>query len=325
MWKYWVSYVLSLILGGSLFLLLVWVFKPAEFPFTRQTVDAPVPSYLTLINNKEVRFLDLWTPIIKTIYGADLAGPQVSAKAVLMFDTTTGKTLYDKNPRERLPMASLTKIMTAIIALENRLPDDKYIVTPSDVVGEDSMGLSPGETVGFQDLLYGLLLPSGNDAAETLATNFPEGRKAFINAMNQKAKALGLTDTHFTNPSGLQGDGDQYTTPYDLLIITRYALENFPLFAKVVSTYEHDIPATETHKFYRLINETNLLTTYKGVKGVKTGYTPEAGYCLVTYLDYKSHKIIGILLGSEDRRDEMKNLLDFSLRSLKIIPPLFPR
>ena len=139
--------------------------------------------------------------------------------------------------------------------------------------------------------------------------------------MNDKAKALGLTDTNFTNPSGLQGDGDQYTTAYDLLVITRYALDNFPLFREVVKTYEYDIPATSTHKAFHLFNETNLITSYPGVKGVKTGYTPEAGYCLVTYLDYKGHKIIGIILGSENRREEMRNFLDYSLNKLNVDPP----
>jgi D-alanyl-D-alanine carboxypeptidase len=139
--------------------------------------------------------------------------------------------------------------------------------------------------------------------------------------MNDKAKALGLTDTHFDNPTGLQGDGQQYTTAYDLLVITRYALENFPLFAKIVSTANYDLQETSSHKAYSLYNETNLLTTYPGVAGVKTGYTPEAGLCLVTYLDYGGHKIIGVLLNSENRRGEMKDLLDHALEVLGIEPP----
>ena len=96
--------------------------------------------------------------------------------------------------------------MTAIIALENKDPDDIYRVSNEDLVGENSMGLEAGEVLTLEDLLYGLMLPSGNDAAEVLANNFPGGREAFIQAMNNKAKSLGLTDTHFTNPSGLQGE-----------------------------------------------------------------------------------------------------------------------
>ena len=183
------------------------------------------------------------------------------------------------------------------------------------------MGLDVGETLSLKELLYGLMLHSGNDAAETLAGNFKGGRSAFIKAMNDKTKSLGLTDTNFTNPTGLEGDGKQFTTSYDLVVMTRYALVNFPLFGEIVSTFDYTIPQTFTHKEYDLENETNLLTSYPGVKGVKTGYTPEAGLCLVTYLDYKGHKIIAVVLGSDDRRGEMIELLDYSLKSLGITPP----
>src|SRR5690606_13265004 len=105
----------------------------------------------------------------------------------------------ERNARQKLPMASLTKIMTAIIAIENPMPSDKYVVSNAALVGENSMGLTAGEILSLNDLLYGLLLPSGNDAAEVLAANYPGGREKFILAMNQKAKSLGLTDTNFTN------------------------------------------------------------------------------------------------------------------------------
>lgn len=263
----------------------------------------------------------MWSPFIEKIQGNEKAIPNYTAKAVLMYDLSTNKTLFEHNATKKMPMASLTKIMTAIIALENRKPDDRYIVRSEDLVGEDSMGLTEGEILSLEELLYGLMLPSGNDAAEVLASNYPEGRKAFIKAMNNKAKALGVMDTQFSNPSGLQGDGAQYTTASDLLVITKYALDKFPLLSKIVSTYEYTIPATATHKAYHLFNETNLLTTYPGVKGVKTGYTPEAGLCLITLLEYKGHRIIGILLNSENRREEMKQFLDYSLRQVGITPP----
>lgn len=247
--------------------------------------------------------------------------PEVSARASLIYDLTTNKVMFGKNAKEKLPMASLTKIMTSIIALENKKKDDKYFVTKEDLVGEDSMGLEAVEVLSLKELLYGLMLHSGNDAAETLAHNFSGGRTKFIEAMNNKIKALGLADTNFTNPTGLEGDGKQYTTVYDLLVVTRYAILNFPLFAEIVSTVDYNIPQTKTHKAFYLENETNLLTSYTGVGGVKTGYTPEAGLCLVTYLEYGGHKIIGILLGSDNRRDEMKELLDYSLISQSIKPP----
>ena len=289
---------------------------------TNFSIVSPVPNFLTSFVNKQVSTLNLWLPSLKNKISADIQKPEITAESALIFDTSSQAVLYSKNPQEKLPMASLTKIMTAIIALENPKKDDKYIVSGSALVGEDSMGLDSGETLSLKELLYGLMLHSGNDAAETLADNFKGGRTAFIKAMNDKVKSLGLTQTNFTNPTGLEGDEKQFTTSYDLVVLTRYALTNFPLFNKIVSTFDYTIPQTLTHKEYDLENETNLLTSYPGVKGVKTGYTPEAGLCLVTYLDYSGHKIIAVILGSGDRRGEMIELLDYSLKSLGITPPV---
>jgi D-alanyl-D-alanine carboxypeptidase len=285
------------------------------------SVVAPLPDFLSILTNKEVSTLNLWLPSLKNRIAAKAQTPEISAQSALVFDTTTKTVLYSKDPQKKLPMASLTKIMTAIISLENKKLDDLYVVSKEDLVGEDSMDLDAGEKLSQSDLLHGMLLHSGNDAAETLATNFPDGRNAFIKAMNNKIKALGLNDTNFTNPTGFQGDGNQYTTAYDLIVETEYALSNFPLFDEVVSTFDYNIQGTATHKAFYLENETNLLTSYPGVKGVKDGYTPEAGLCLVTYLDYDGHKIIGVILGSGDRRGEMIELLDYSLKSLGITPP----
>jgi len=310
----------------AIFLVLVLGFLEIFFIFRNtdnSTYLSPLPDYLTLGKNNQVTMLDLWFPFFDKpeVQGVDTLA--TTAKSALTYDLTTEKVLFEKNPREKLPMASLTKIMTAIVSLENPKDDDKYAVIGTDLVGEDSMGLEPDEVLSLNELLHGLMLPSGNDASEVLARNSPYGREGFIKAMNDKALALGLSDTHFSNPSGLQGDGEQYTTTYDLLVITRYALENFPLFAEIVAKPEYLLPAISTHKEFTLISETNLLTTYDGVKGVKTGYTPEAGLCLVTFLDYKGHKIIGIILNSENRRMEMKELLDYSLQELNIKPPIF--
>lgn len=313
------AYVITITLLLALIIITGWLVSPL-FQTFHSSLVSPLPEFLRLTDNKEVRTLSLWFPFEESPFVKGRA-PALSATAVLMYDLATNKILYEKEAKKRVPMASLTKVMTAIIALENRRSDNEYHVTKEALVGENSMGLTQAEVLTLEELLYGLMLPSGNDAAETLAINFPTGRDAFIQAMNDKAKALGLKDTNFTNPSGLQGDGKQYTTAYDLLVITRYALDNFPLFAKVAQTASYTIPATATHKAYYLENETNLITSYPGVKGVKTGYTPEAGLCLITYLDYKGHRIVGVLLGSQNRRQEMKELLDYSLLSQNIQPP----
>ena len=179
---------------------------------TSFSVVAPLPDFLSILTNKEVSTLNLWLPSLKNRIAAKAQTPEITAASALIFDTTTKTVLYSKNPQQKLPMASLTKIMTAIVSLENTKTDDLYVVSQADLVGEDSMGLDAGEKLSQFDLLHGMLLHSGNDAAETLASNFPGGRSVFIKAMNNKIKALGLNDTNFTNPTGLQGDGNQYTT-----------------------------------------------------------------------------------------------------------------
>jgi D-alanyl-D-alanine carboxypeptidase (penicillin-binding protein 5/6) len=314
--KYLVGFIaLTLVMTDGL-----WVVYGSYFVHN-PSIKSPIPNFLMRSYNNQVDLLDFWTPVAQVAHGDSGELTDLTAESVLMYDLSENKILYEKDPTIRRPMASLTKIMTAIIALENQKPDDKYNVIKDDIVGQDSMGVTPGEVYDFQDLFYGLLLPSGNDAAEVFAHNYPLGRAGFVVAMNNKAKALGMLNTHYTNPSGLQGDGDQYTTAFDLLILTRYALSQYPQFAQAVSTYTYIISQTTTHKELDLANETNLLTTYPGVKGVKTGYTPEAGLCLVTYLDYGGHKIIGIILNSQNRRGEMKSLLDYSLKTVGVTPP----
>lgn len=315
---FWFSYLATLVLTCIFLTILVWLLAPALFGRNLK-ITSPLPDFLSMTKNKQVSLLDLFLP--KITGTTEAAKPEISARAALVYDLTTEKTLFEKNSEEKLPIASLTKIMTAIIALENKKKEDRYIVSKKDLVGENSMGLTEGEVLTLGELLYGLMLVSGNDAAETLASNYGLGRANFIKAMNDKAKSLGLSNTNFINPSGLEGDGEQYSTAYDLFVITNYAISNFPLFQKVVSTFQYTIPYTQNHKALYLENDTNLLTSYPGVKGVKTGYTPEAGLCLVTYLEHEGHRIIGVLLGSGDRRGEMKELLDYGLKKLGTTPP----
>lgn len=281
---------------------------------------SPLPDFLTKRDNSEVSSLDFWLPNLFGFFETDKSVPQFSAKSALVYDLTNEKVVYEKNSKERLPMASLTKIMTAMVAIDHKRNDDRYTIYPENLVGENTIGLSAGETMNLEELLYGVFMYSANEAAEALAAN-TLGRGEFVKAMNNKAKALGLKDTNFTNPTGLQGDGDQYTTAYDLLVISKYVVSNYPEIIKASSTAEYHIPETADHYAYDLYNQTNLITSYPGVKGLKDGYTPEAGLCLVTYLDYDGHKMIGIILGSENRRQEMKDLLDYSLRQQGIDPP----
>ena len=312
-YKFYVCLLIAALIAASVFI--CSKFSP------NKNIISPLPNFLTASTNNQISTLNLWLPIFE-IFNPSLSNeiPIITARSALVYDLENQKVLFSKNPTERLPMASLTKIMTAIVAAESQKKDDKYTVTQDDLVGENSMGLSAGEILSFEELMYGLVLTSGNDAAETLANNYPAGRTKFIQAMNDKAKTMGLKNTHFTNPTGLEGDGQQYTTAYDLLVITNYAM-GFPLFKKAAGTFTYNIPYSQNHKEFYLENETNLLTSYPGVMGIKDGYTPEAGLCLVTYLNYKNHKIIGILLGSDNRKQEMKDLLDYGLKIQNITPP----
>lgn len=322
--KFWHYFVLT----GGLFLFLIiglaWVVFPSLTYSKENGFLSPLPREMSLKENDQVKFLSVWLPFLNKESRSDDPGSLApTSKSVLMYDAKNDEIIFAKNSEERLPMASLTKIMTAIIALENPRRDNKYLVREEDLVGEDSMGLSVGEVLTQEELLYGLMLPSGNDASEVLASNYPGGREEFIKAMNNKAVSLGLNDTSFSNPSGLQGDGRQYTTAEDLVVITKYALDRFPVFEEIVSTFQHEIPSTDTHKYFFLENATNLVSTYPGVRGVKTGFTPEAGMCLVTYLNYEGQQVIGVILNSENRRGEMKELLDYSLTKLGVTPPPF--
>ncbi len=278
-------------------------------PVAQSDNENPAPIYPT------------WSPNMPQVGGIFDSRLVSTAKAALSYDVTSGEVVFAKNANERLPMASLTKIMTAFLALEEDLTK-KYRVSEDTLVGENSMGLTDGEILTLEELLYGLMLQSGNDAAEVIAAGSPYGRDGFVREMNKRAKQLGMNDTNFTNPSGLQGDGDQYSTTLDMLKLTKIAMEN-PKFREIVSTYEKVLPYSNNHKRFHLFNETNLLTSYPGVKGVKTGFTWEAGLCLVTYLEHNDRVIISVLFNSQNRRQEMRDLLDYTLVELGETPPEF--
>lgn len=312
-----------LLVLGILFVLalLTVVFILNNKQTNASSIISPIPRILSTFVPKNVEDKSFWKPNITIVYATGAEKPVLSAASALSYDLSADKLLFSKNINERLPIASLTKIMTGVVGLENNNINKKITVSKyAATIGDNVMGLATGEQLTLEELLYGLILPSGNDAAEAIAEGTELGRENFIFLMNKKAEDLGLSDTRFTNSSGLEGDGNQYSSAYDLLVITKYALEN-ETFRKVVSTVEYEIPQSASHKYFYLYNDTNLLTSYPGVKGVKVGYTDEAGLCLVTYLDYDGHKIIAVLLNSHNRRQEMKDLLDYSLRTLGVTPP----
>ncbi|RJP46396.1 MAG: D-alanyl-D-alanine carboxypeptidase [Armatimonadetes bacterium] len=263
---------------------------------------------------------NLWLP--KLIFGtAPQVYPEITAKSAYFVDIDTGQVLYEKNPEIKLPIASLTKIMTAIVALENRRMDEKLEVSMrASQMEPDAMFLKAGERLTVEELLYGIFLVSGNDAAEVLAEKVLGDRESFIAQMNAKAKQIGMNDTYLINPSGLQEDDkEQYSTAYDIALMSRYAIRYFPRLTEISSTPHIVLPQSPFHQEYNLYSGINLLTTYPGVKGFKTGYTPEAGLTLVTYAQKDDKRIIGVLLSSQNRREEARELLDYSFAKLDTI------
>ena len=251
--------------------------------------------------------------------------PAISAKSGLFIDTKSGEVLYSKKVHERLPIASLVKVMTVLVALEHKGLDDQYLVSQhASDMEPDKMLLIAGEKLSLKELLYGIFLVSANDAAEAIAEGTVESREQFIKLMNDQAKLLGMKDTYFANPTGLdEDDKNSYSSAYDLAILTRFLIRNYPEVVNISSTEHIVLPQTATHQDYDMYSGINLLTTYPGVVGFKTGFTPEAGLTLITLVRKGGHdlpagrqEVIGVLLGSGDRRDEARELLDYSFKLL---------
>lgn len=243
---------------------------------------------------------------------------QITAQAAYFIELGSGRVLYEQDKDLKLPIASLVKIMTVIVALENNnLADEVKVSQRAAGMEPDSMLLKAGETLSVEEILYGIFLVSANDGAEALAENHPEGREGFIKQMNAKAKQLGLKDTLFINPTGLQEDGEkQYSTAFEVAVMSRYAIKYFPYLVDITSKDHVILPQTSTHQDYDLYSGINLLTTYPGVVGFKTGYTPEAGLTLVTLAKRENYQVLGVLLGSSNRREEARQLLDYSFQKL---------
>ena len=237
-----------------------------------------------------------------------LAAPDVSARACVVIEAESGRVLYQKNAQERLPMASTTKIITALVALEQGNREDVVKISSSAAGTEgSSMYLESGETMTLEELLYGLMLASGNDAAVAIAEHFG-GIDAFVTLMNEKAEQIGAKNSHFSNPNGLP-DESHYSTAADMAKITAYALKN-PDFARIVATKSYRI-AGEGKAYPRsLTNHNKLLSMYDGCIGVKTGFTKVAGRCLVSAAKRNNMTLICVTLNAPNDWNDHSNLYD---------------
>lgn len=243
--------------------------------------------------------------------------PETSARAALLMEATTGKVLYEKNGREKLPMASTTKVMTALLAIElGNL--DEMVTTDATAYGVEgsSIYLQLEETICLRDLVYGLMLSSGNDAAVAIAIHIGQGIEQFAALMNAKAKQLGAVDTNFVTPNGLHSDA-HYTTAYDLALIAAEAMQN-ETFREIVSTQYYRAESGAVTRTFK--NKNKILWNYAGGNGIKTGYTKAAGRCLVFAAEREGMQLVGVVLDCPDMFQDAQTLLNYGMDNYEMAP-----
>lgn len=246
--------------------------------------------------------------------------PRIKARAAVLIDAKTGQVLFDQKMNNRNAPASTTKILTAIIALESGHLNDMVKVSPlAAATPGSSLHLYPGQLISLRELVTGLLLRSGNDAAVAIAEHLSGSSEEFVNLMNKKALALGITNSHFRNPNGLNAAG-HYSTAFDLACLARYALQN-PLFAEIVSTKETDIEWLDRKgqgHDVNLRNTNKLLWMMEDADGVKTGTTGEAGPCLVSSATRDNQRLIAVVLNDHSRWYDSVQLLKYGFDSFAL-------
>jgi serine-type D-Ala-D-Ala carboxypeptidase (penicillin-binding protein 5/6) len=249
--------------------------------------------------------------------------PAIDAQEVALINLDTGRFLWQSNAHAAWAPASLTKIFTAMVAVD-LMGMNATVTVPASIqqLPADStfMGLTPGERLTVRELLDGVFLSSGNDAAETLASAVTS-RSTFIADMNAKAARLGLRTSHFTNPTGLSEAG-LYSSAYDLALAATYLESHYAGLAGIAATPALTIPATATHKAYTLVNINKLLRTYPGTYGLKTGWTEVALGCLITASSRGGHRLLAVLLGAPNGTayEEMPKVLDYGFELLGVLP-----
>ncbi len=240
--------------------------------------------------------------------------PAVNAGQVVLIDEVSGEVLYGFNEHERTPMASVTKIATAIVALERGKLSDIVEVRydPTELYDSTAMGCNPGEHYTLEDLLYGLMLPSGNDAALAIANYIAGSEEAFVRMMNDKVRDLGLQDTHFSNPHGLD-EPDHYSSAYDMAMLARYAMKN-PTFRDLAKAKIWDVSGS---KSFRIFNLNRLLWNYEDADGVKIGFTETAGRTTVASATHAGRRVYVALMHAGDIVNDVVPLLDYAFQNYR--------
>lgn len=249
------------------------------------------------------------------LWGIPTKALNLSAVSAVVIDAESGEILFEKNPEDKMGMASTTKIMTAIVALEKGNPKEIVKVSPTAAgVEGSSMYLKSGEKISLENLIYGLMLVSGNDAASAIAQHISGSEEKFAKLMNEKAREIGAMNTSFTNPHGLS-DEKHYTTAYDLAKITAYGLRN-SVFASIVSTKSKTVEREGLGRT-TLVNHNKLLKSYDGCIGVKTGFTKATGRCLVSASYRNGLKIVCVTLNAGDDWNDHRKMSDYVFENYK--------
>ncbi len=252
-------------------------------------------------------------------FASSAAALTIDAAACVLIDASTGRVLYENNAHQALPPASTTKVLTALLVLESVEDLSTTVTLPDDFanVGESGIQLEPGETQTIEDLLYALMLRSANDAAQALAIAVSGTEEDFVKYMNDKTEELGLTDSTWQNPHGLDAEG-HLTSAYDLAMITREAMK-YPLFNQIIVTEQWTLPWPSNVYDRVVYNYNQFLTLYEGADGVKTGYTDTAGNCLVASATRNGMRLIGVVLNcpNQTHYEQMELLMDYGFETYK--------
>lgn len=255
--------------------------------------------------------------ILETASVVDENEPKLNVRNAVVYDRKSNRVILGKQEDKKVAMASTTKIMTAIVVIENsNLEEVVEISTKAASIGGSRLGLKKGDKITISNLLYGLMLCSGNDAAVALAEKVGGSVQGFAEKMNKKAKELGLKNTNFVTPHGLD-DPEHYTTAYELAVITDYAMNN-EVFSKIVGTKNYTVIINGYSK--TLTNTNELLGYLDGVKGVKTGFTNNAGRCLVTCVKRGDFEIITVVLGADTKKirtEDSIKLIEYTYKNYK--------
>lgn len=258
------------------------------------------------------------TVLLALLFSVNCVGISSSAEATVLMIAGSNEIVFSENPDLPLSMASTTKIMTALIALEYG-DLSKEITATEEMVNVEgtSMGLLPGDSVSLEELIYGMLLQSGNDAANAAALTVSGNASDFLELMNAKAVEIGMLNTHFASVSGLDADG-HYSTAYDMALLTSYALQNEE-FVKICSSYTKTVSYGNPPYNRRLTNHNKLLRLYDGAIGVKTGFTKKSGRCLVSAAQRNGLTLICVTLKDSDDWNNHQKLLDYGFSVVKSI------